>query len=198
MINICSTNPKQFLKLFPGWKKTLPYCHAGRPCYSSEEVDKYREKLSVECLWYDKLCKIIFERCIALPTNYNWGLRDVGTDVTIVINNTIINTCKTTRSESWQERTKFVTHYTKMISAPMERVLTALKAGKKTIPFKSFEGKHLVYLPKDGMWLELQYITDVNTTGFFYVGKHTPQQSFNTYYYTVHESSFEENIKLVK
>jgi hypothetical protein len=186
-------NPKEILKLFPGWKhKELPYCTAGRPSYSSEQEKKYEEKISVPFLWYGISSFVTFERMIGGSTNFHWGMRDFGIKTKVRIGDVIINTTNVHKSESWQYGTKFVTYRYYTVEAPMKRVLKALRDNKVPRSVITSNPDHLVYLPKDELWLILEAVTDYNHDGFFYLGKHTPQNSYSTYYYTVHESNFEK------
>jgi hypothetical protein len=193
MVKINSINPKDILKLFPGWKyKDLPYCTAGRPSYGSDKEKKYEEKISVPFIWYGISSFVTFERRIGGSTNFHWGMRDFGTVTKVRIGDVIIDTTKENRSESYQYGTKFVGYRYSTVEAPMKRVLKALRDKKIPRSVIQSDSDHLVYLPKDELWLMLQHVADYNYDGFFYVGKHTPQESYSTYYYTVHESNFEK------
>lgn len=193
MKQLSTTNPKDILALFPGWKhKNLPYNINGRPSYSHEEMKKYEEEKVVKFMWYDQPASVTFKRHIGRSTNYIWGMRDFGTEVTINIGNVFINTTKITRTESFEYGIKFTREHRKVVEAPLKRILVALKNGSKTIDLRKESSEKIVWIPSYDMWLTLKYITDWQD-GFYYTGEYTPiQEPFRTYYYNIHESIIEK------
>ena len=181
-----STNPKEFLKLFPNWTKSLPYCTAGRPTYGN--YSEYEETVEVEFLWYNIPSKISFKRFVGGSTNFHWGLRDFGRKTTITIGNVVINTDKFTRYYSYQYNNKVTTERTSLVEAPLKRILVALKKGFKPHSFDD----DIVYNEDREKWVRIDHICDFNTelSTFVYVGKHTPQnEPHSTYYYTFYGKS---------
>ncbi len=186
-----STNPKEFLKLFTNWSKPLPYCTAGRPCYTNQS--DYEETVEVEFLWYNIPSKISFKRLVGGSTNFHWGMRDFGRQTKITIGDIVINTDKLITRESYQYSNKVVTKNTYLVEAPLKRILVALKNGSRP---HSFEDK-LIYLTEKEKWVEIDHIFDYNTelSTFSYLSKYTPQNEKYVTYYPTFYGKFTEGIR---
>lgn len=189
-MKIESTNPSKILSLFPGWKKTLPYCTAGRPSYGSDEMELYEEEIKVPFEWYDQPAEVIFKRQVGNSTNYCWGMRDFGVITKIKIGEVTIHRDKYSESEMWHYGTKFISKQSAPNKAAIQRILKALHAGKKPVQTdKLFNTLIFQYEEKSETWYKLIAVADYGQDDFYYIGEVTPiNNPYSTYYYIVHQS----------